>query len=173
MATREEALYNCLQFAGDKKSGSGGQIRTESVGNTVMVMAHDDFTFILDTYEVIDTIQGVRYYDKEDIKAFLKDPGHTFQAVEPVDAESFEVGLELIRDAKINQELKVEPIAVSAERFRKLSLVKPQGNPVDMLVCEDDGHPYVAFKIGPTAKGLLSVLDRSVVAEELGPEVMW
>lgn len=173
MATREEALYNVLQFAGDKKSGSGGQIRLETRGDIVTAMAHDDFTFIIDSFpNDLGVPDGIVYVDKEDVKAFLKDSGVLMVDVQSVDADSFEMGLELIRDAKKNN-FHVAGFALSAERFRKLSLVKPQGNPVDLMACDDGGHPYVAFKIGPTAKGLLSVLDRSVVSEELGPEVLW
>ena len=171
MATLDEALYNALNFAGGKTSGSGGQIQIVSVEDLGTVMAHDDLTFIVDTFPLEEWPGKFGFFDKDGVKAFLKD-GTVPDRVEPVDAPSFDMGRELIKDVGVNEGF-YPTFALSADRFRKLSLVKPQGNPVDLALCETEGHPYVAFKIGPTAKGLLSVLDREVVVEELGEDVLW
>lgn len=173
MSTFEEALYNVLQFAGDKKTGSGGQILLNVGPDEITVYAHDDFTFIRDTFPrpKDSPLQGVHYFDKDDVKEWLKE-GTVPTTQDPTDADSFATGIELIRDADRNTVTR-EKNALSAERFRKLSLLKPQGNPVDLLNCDEGGHPYVAFKVGTTLRGVLSVLDRSVVQDELGAEYLW
>lgn len=84
---------------------------------------------------------------------------------------------ELIHEAEINElaglPAKLGNIAFSPDRFRKLSLLKPQGLPIDMSFESDAGVTYAAFKYGPSTVGLISFLDRTVIKEEMGPEYVW
>lgn len=64
-------------------------------------------------------------------------------------------------------------IAFSPDRFRKLSLLKPSGLPLDMSFESDAGQSYAGFKYGPNTVGLISFLDRTVIKEEMGDDYVW
>lgn len=61
---------------------------------------------------------------------------------------------------------RVDSFALSPDRLRKLSWIKPGGFPIDCQVFDMEGHkPFIGFRCGPTVRGAMSLMDRDKLAE--------
>lgn len=68
----------------------------------------------------------------------------------------------------------VDYIALSPDRLRRLSLLKPAGFPIDLATYNDkDGHVVLSFRYGPTVRGAIAPLDREILKGLYIGEEIW
>jgi hypothetical protein len=68
----------------------------------------------------------------------------------------------------------VDYIALSPDRLRRLSLLKPAGFPIDMCTYNDDKKGVVlSFRYGPTVRGAIAPLDRKILKGLYQGEEIW
>lgn len=67
------------------------------------------------------------------------------------------------------------PFALNADRFRKLSLIKPGDYPIDLKrIVHARYGDMILFKAGPKLRGALTTLDRKILCDKVGSrDFMW
>lgn len=183
-------LYNAILFT-DKKSAAGGVAAFRVSEHGLGVMATDDHVAILDValapnddapedlFLSLETMKALEkdLRDQNSEIDFAGDPHRILGAADPGFWDA--VGRMLSLDEFVSDDsLQHVTFGLNPDRLRKFSLLKPGGYPIDMRYGYDRGvaREVIAFKAGPTLRGVLAPLDRRLLKEKYGPEagsVMW
>jgi hypothetical protein len=175
-----DALYNAIQFS--KKA-----VAVLSFDGNLYLYGYDGFTFVTSKVEAKGHSEGTWFLPIDYAKALQKNLAATksetvdleFSVTDEGDLtfEEIEDLANMVDEVRKNERAglpaKFGNVAFSPDRFRKLSLLKPSGLPIDLSFESDNGQAYAGFKYGPNTWGLLSFLDRSIVKEEMGSEYVW
>lgn len=167
----QDAVYNASLFAGDIKSASGGRIKiyTGEPG-ALYVEAYDDHTFLRQRIgmENEDDQLWEIYPSAKLFKAALADLDETVIDVRQLpsgagDPGCFNTASDLFRQP----EAAFSSFWISPDRWKKLGMLKPAGQPLTIKLHDDNGWRYASFLgAGENICGLLSFLDEDVLKEE-------
>lgn len=105
------------------------------------------------------------YVDISDFGIFSPEPEAIVQRL--MDADEMVFGTELLKRAPTST------FAIAADRLRKLALVKPGDYPIDLRVFGGPGGQSVAYRIGPTVRGLIAPLNRDKLKGLYGGDELW
>lgn len=187
-------LYNAILFT-DKKSATGGVAAFRFNEHGLGVMATDDHVAILDVayvprpagamVDIFLSLDRMKILEKEyrDLTAEVEfDPESVSFMGSPVDDTDLWLRVGKMLSLDDFQSTACEDMdakfALNPDRLRKFSLLKPGDYPIDMHYGYDNAieRDLVAFKAGPTLRGILAPLDRELLAEKFGKDagsVMW
>lgn len=179
--------YNALLYSHKDTIAQGYTLWTRG-GRYFRVTAFDDF-FALTDREVLSDHTPVSHHVMEidDLKTLEKELRDTDHPVEIFDLELWPY------ERQKHQELMdadalcfpegylnvkpVESVAFAPDRLRKLSLLKPQGYPIDCRVYErssdEDLDPVIAFRYGPSVRGAMAPVNRDEILKLYQGEEVW
>lgn len=188
-------LYNAILFT-DKKSAAGGVAKFRATFGSgpnmgLVVFATDDHVAIFDRIpaeggEEVDEF----FLSLETMKALEKDlrdqdsvidfDFNAHRVLGDVDLELWDTVVRMLslKDFESDDSVQHVTFALNPDRLRKFSLIKPGNYPIDMRYGYDTGvhRDVIAFKAGPTLRGVLAPLDRELLAEKYGEqsgELLW
>lgn len=187
-ADLKRLLYNALLFSNKKATAEGVVVLTIAHG-WLVATSTDDHVAFQDRIPIEEERTGTSYLPFDSVKPFLEEletSGETHEFFlsgtnhDGVDESFWEMVFDYLslKDFKNISTRQETVFALNPNRLRKFGLVKTVGKseyPIDFLYGVIQDRDVLAFKVGPTAHGVLAPLLRSVVADTLSDseEAMW
>jgi len=170
----------------------GGVVQFRSWGTGLTVTASDGHVALEDSADVNDPdTSGSTWYIPVEVakewEKLLRDP----PAIDDYDPElqsnsvpcpdgeiwaTIEKMLSMVHFTDVSRLEGMTVFALNPDRLRKFTLVEPRGFPIDFRYGYDTevGRDLLAYRVGPTCRGLVAPLDRESVAETFADvDVMW
>lgn len=178
--------YNVLQYSG-KDTTAQGSTCWHTVEDQLYVTAYDDYFALTDSLRLDVALPNLRYeLDYADLQALEK---HLRDRTGPLDLDEISLRMfpkKVLLDAEeivfgidsghmLAMPYECPDFAVSPDRLRRLSLLKPKGYPIDfrMLYCEEHDAEVLGFRYGPTVRGVIATLKRHVLRGMYEGEEIW
>lgn len=178
------ALYNTILYSHRDTAAQGYSLWTRG-GKTLRITGFDDW------FALTDTISGLEYSppsfhvmeltDMKTLEKTLRDSDESWEmedlplieADRSIHTELFESEALCFPEGYLNPR-PVDSVALSPDRLRRLSLLKPAGFPLDCRVYEQvDYEPVIAFRYGPTVRGAMAPVSRETILELYSGEEVW
>jgi hypothetical protein len=181
------AAYNALQYS-NKNSALKGDVIWIRGAHGLRVVATDDY-FIL-----VDQVDALEYSGKpetrvmnlaglKELEKLLRGDNTEWMDLDLLDlsepndvqwsTQSLLEADRLVFDSDKWKESTATGFALAPDRLRRLALVKPGEHPIDIKVFENDGEQMLAFRIGPTVRGLIAPLNRDTLRGIYDGEELW
>jgi hypothetical protein len=179
--------YNALLYSHKDTSAQGHTLWTRG-GDKLRVTAFDDYFALTDQVTRLDhdharhflmPIEELKTLEKDlrdktgpfDLGAmpFAPDDGVISAELHDADALCFPEGYLIPTPVKF--------FALSPDRLRRLSLLKPAGYPIDCQVfvdvCTPDADKIIAFRYGPSVRGAMAPVNRDDLEKLYKGEEIW
>lgn len=175
--------YNALLYSHKDTAAEGRTLWTRG-GNNLRVTAFDDYFALTDTYAGLShdqTAHGLMEIDLlKELEKSLRDESkpqeYSDLPLDPADSafypELYDADAICFPEGYLTLR-PVDFVALSPDRLRKLSLIKPGGFPIDCAVYTDGTDDVIAFRCGPTVRGAMAPVDRTVLSELYLGEEVW
>lgn len=185
--TLHRMVYNAILYSHKDTFAQGWTLWTVG-GRSLRVTAFDDYFALSDQAQVRDFSGPDRSMMSLDmlkeLEKSLRDLDEDFDLANlPLEPWDQGIGPELQdADGLCFPEGYLNPtpadfVALSPDRLRKLSLIKPGGYPIDFRVYDppegSDAERVIAFRCGPTVRGTMAAVSRSRLLELYSGEEVW
>lgn len=181
-------IYNASIYATRTGSLRGDSLWIQGASG-IRVVTTDDWVILSDRaptdghrgaiYQVVtlDEMKGFNETLKLEMDPYIDlatFPGEHLDAVEAAALDLYTADQMVFEPDNGAKPHPIEELALHPDRLRKLSLVKPGKYPIDMKGFVDaHGDVVVAFRAGPTARGLIAPLDRETQLDKYTGEEVW
>lgn len=178
--------YNTGQYSQKKSSVKGHTLWTVGPG-LLRATGYDDYFALADLLTVDELKSPAQYLMTPEalsaLEAALRDAKEGFVELEDLSLDEPDpdsVILDTLRQADqlcfpegFLDKSPLQEFALSPQRLRRLSLIKPGTYPIDCRTYRNSDKNFVAFRCGPTVRGVMACMDRSKLLDMYAGEELW